>query len=88
MAWWNKKVVFPVKRALVAVAARVKARKHGNLTPPPPHSARTPRRRPNMWIRRCAGDVGDAEEIGGASKAEEAAVLLAAVSLIAANDVL
>ncbi|KAJ8501325.1 hypothetical protein OPV22_011877 [Ensete ventricosum] len=29
MAWWNKKVVFPVKRALVAVAARVKARKHG-----------------------------------------------------------
>ncbi|XP_018679399.2 uncharacterized protein LOC103977263 [Musa acuminata AAA Group] len=30
MAWWNKKVVFPVKRALVAVAARVKARKHGD----------------------------------------------------------
>ncbi|XP_074592282.1 uncharacterized protein LOC141848068 [Curcuma longa] len=30
MAWWNKKVVFPVKRAWVAVAARVKARKPGD----------------------------------------------------------
>ncbi|KAG6469750.1 uncharacterized protein LOC122034426 [Zingiber officinale] len=30
MAWWNKKVVFPVKRAWVAVAARVKARKSGD----------------------------------------------------------
>ena len=29
MAWWNKKVVFPVKRAWVAVTARVKSRKHG-----------------------------------------------------------
>ncbi|WOK98301.1 hypothetical protein Cni_G07011 [Canna indica] len=28
MAWWNKKLVFPVKRTLVAVAARrVKSRK-------------------------------------------------------------
>ncbi|THU58337.1 hypothetical protein C4D60_Mb03t13150 [Musa balbisiana] len=30
MAWWNKKVVFPVKRAWVAATARVKSRKHGD----------------------------------------------------------
>ncbi|WOK95016.1 hypothetical protein Cni_G03721 [Canna indica] len=30
MAWWNKKVVFPVKRAWVTVAAKVKARKQGD----------------------------------------------------------
>ncbi|KAG1326904.1 hypothetical protein COCNU_01G008380 [Cocos nucifera] len=29
MAWWQKKVVFPVRRAWVAVSARVKARKNG-----------------------------------------------------------
>ncbi|RZR74224.1 hypothetical protein BHM03_00034054 [Ensete ventricosum] len=29
MPWWDKKVVFPVKRAWVAIAARVKACKHG-----------------------------------------------------------
>ncbi|OAY85039.1 uncharacterized protein LOC109724561 [Ananas comosus] len=30
MAWWHNKVVFPVKRAWLAVAARVKARKDGS----------------------------------------------------------
>ncbi|RWV80532.1 hypothetical protein GW17_00058185 [Ensete ventricosum] len=30
MAWWNKKVVFPVKRAWEAATARVKSRKHGD----------------------------------------------------------
>ncbi|CAL9779934.1 unnamed protein product [Musa acuminata subsp. burmannicoides] len=29
MPWWDKKVVIPVKRAWVAIAARVKACKHG-----------------------------------------------------------
>ncbi|CAL9074307.1 unnamed protein product [Musa textilis] len=29
MPWWDKKVVCPVKRAWVAIAARVKACKHG-----------------------------------------------------------
>ncbi|KAG6504804.1 hypothetical protein ZIOFF_037152 [Zingiber officinale] len=28
MAWWRRRVVAPVKRALVAVAARIKPRKH------------------------------------------------------------
>ncbi|URD75285.1 hypothetical protein MUK42_08858 [Musa troglodytarum] len=30
MPWWDKKVVCPVKRAWVAIAARVKACKHGD----------------------------------------------------------
>lgn len=29
MAWWRKKVVFPARRALAAVSARVRSRKTG-----------------------------------------------------------
>ncbi|CAD5190040.1 unnamed protein product [Musa acuminata subsp. malaccensis] len=29
MSWWRRKVVFPVRRAWLAVSFRVKSRKHG-----------------------------------------------------------
>ncbi|RRT66794.1 hypothetical protein B296_00035199 [Ensete ventricosum] len=62
MPWWDKNVVFPVKRAWVAIAARVKACKHGKLTLIQTPPSRSPWHRS---VRQGSGrDVGNGEEIG------------------------